>query len=254
MTRKRSFVYFAVIIAMGCIVETMLSSSGPAVCEVCLLNRSAVAADETKNQNKAIIEGRVIYEADKKRRWRFGRYYIRDRKKGHLAEAVVALRSAGLKDFPAPTKSSTWTMNQKDVRFVPETLAVRVGDRVRFTNSDPQVHNINSQSPLARFDVTVGGGKESEHTFDRAGGTRRPVVLGCKLHSAMQAWVFVFGHPFFKLTEADGSFRFENVPPGKYRLEMVHPAGGLRWTRTITIAAGTQQQDIHVSPDHKLKP
>lgn len=245
------------ILALGCAADSIFSRGERGRCEYCLLDRptvSTAAAAESVQEGTATIEGRVIYEADKKRRWRFGRYYIRDRKKGYLAEAVVALNDSSLKDYAAPQQVDTRRIDQKDTRFVPETIAIRVGDRVTFTNSDPQVHNINSQSPLARFDETIGGGQQAEYTFQRAGGTRRPVVLGCKLHSAMQAWVFVFDHPFFQQTGADGKFRLENIPPGKYRLEMAHAAGSLRRSQTITVKSGDRLQvDIRVSPDHKLE-
>jgi hypothetical protein len=64
----------------------------------------------------------------------------------------------------------------------------------------------------------------------------------------MRGWVFVFGHPFFQLTGADGLYRLERVPPGTYRLEVVHPAGHLRWSEAIEVAAGQViRKDIRVS-------
>ena len=86
----------------------------------------------------------------------------------------------------------------------------------------------------------------------RAGGTRRPVVLGCIFHSQMRSWIYVFDHPQYQLTGTDGKFRLENVPPGEYRLEMVHPPGDLRVSRRIEIKAGqTLRVDIAASPDNK---
>lgn len=34
----------------------------------------------------------------------------------------------------------------------------------------------------------------------------------------MSAFILVFGHPFFSVTDAAGRYRIDNVPPGNYAL------------------------------------
>jgi hypothetical protein len=88
--------------------------------------------------------------------------------------------------------------------------------------------------------------------FDRAGGIRQPLQVGCVFHSAMRAWIFVFDHPYYQVTQAEGRFQLTGVPPGKYELEMVHPAGELRWRKQVEIKAGeTLRVDIALSPADK---
>ena len=65
----------------------------------------------------------------------------------------------------------------------------------------------------------------------------------------MRSWIFVFDHPWFQVTGKDGSFSLEKVPPGEYRLEVVHPAGGLRARQSIQVVAGKA-----VDVDVKLMP
>lgn len=204
------------------------------------------AADET-----ATISGQVAYTADAARPWRYQRYYVKDKKAGGLAEAVVVLSGKPLKDWPA-AEPRTATMDQQNFQFVPETLAIRAGDSVRFTNSDMTTHNVKSVAPIATFNVNMEAEGDFTQPFERAGGTRTPVQLGCIYHGGMRAWVYVFDHPFYAITGADGTFRFENVPPGEYTLEMVHPAGQLRSKRTFTVIAGDDMSiPIDVSPDQK---
>ena len=50
------------------------------------------------------ITGKVVYEADASRPWRYARYYVAGKKTGQLAEAVVALAGKSLKDFGQSTK------------------------------------------------------------------------------------------------------------------------------------------------------
>jgi plastocyanin len=195
------------------------------------------------------IEGNVIYRADSKRPWRYSRYYIKDAKSGELAEAVVALRGKGL-DKASSHAPATINIDQRNFQFLPETVAIRQGDSVNFVNSDQASHNIRSSGDLANFNVTIpAGGDGYPVRFDRAGGIRRPAEVGCVFHSNMRAWIFVFDHPFYQITKADGRFRFADIPPGQYELEMVHPAGEIHWRKHITVNAGeTLRADIRVSP------
>jgi plastocyanin len=205
------------------------------------------AADSART---GAVEGTVTYQADPQRPWRYGRYYIKQAKTGELAEAVVALRARPQSDDKHEPRTAT--IGQQNFQFQPETVAIRRGDSVKFTNADQATHNVQSSSELSSFNVTMPGGGEQAVRFDRAGGTRQPVQVGCVFHSAMRAFIFVFDHPWFAITPASGKFKLTDVPPGEYDLEMSHPAGELRWRKRITIQPGeTTRIDIRVSPDDK---
>jgi len=213
-----------------------------------------LAAEPAKAPPQAggIIEGTVTYRPDAARPWRYMRYYVKNSRGGPLAEAVVALRGRALAAAAPAPGAQTVVIDQQGFQFVPETVAIRVGDSVKFTNSDETTHNVQTNSEIATFNVnTVGGGSQT-HRFDRAGGTRQFARIGCVFHSGMRAFVFVFDHPFFQLTEADGQFRFAGVPPGEYELELAHPSGELRWRQKVELAPGGRLQiDIALSPDDK---
>lgn len=196
------------------------------------------------------IEGTVFYQADTARPWRYARYYIKSSKTGELAEAVVALRARGVRDAERTPK--TVTVDQQNFQFQPEIVAIRRGDAVTFSNSDQATHNVQTSSEIASFNVNTPGGGAHTFRFDKAGGTRQYATIGCVFHSNMRAFVVVFDHPWYTLTPASGKFRLSDVPPGEYDLEMVHPAGELRWKQRVKILPGqTAQVDIRVSPDDK---
>jgi plastocyanin len=228
---------------MGCALVVAIGSPWGA------LAVNAGEPTEAKEVNSATIEGTVIYHRDPSRTWRYSRYYVQNAKSGELAEAVVALRGPSNAKSSAPAETK---IDQKNFQFQPETVAVRRGDSVTFTNSDRSAHNVRSSGALANFNITMPvDGKGYTLRLDRAGGISRPVEVDCVFHSNMRAWIFVFDHPYFMLTRADGRFRLVDVPAGEYELEMAHPAGGLRWRKPIEVKPGeTLHVDIGVSPDN----
>jgi plastocyanin len=210
---------------------------------------SAFAAEATAAE-AGTVTGRVRYQADPARPWSLGRYYING---GVLAEAVVALEGAGLPAGPAVEPKTVW-MDQKDFQFVPETLVLRAGDSVRFTNSDEALHNVLSYQGASPFNVNLPHGKEHVQPFPSGKGLEQPIQLSCVFHGAMRGWVFVFPHPYYAITAKDGKFRFENVPAGEYRLHVMHPAGELELARTVTVKPGEAVEiDLSVGPDQKKK-
>jgi len=196
------------------------------------------------------IQGSVRYVANLQYPWRLGRYYIRNAKSGELAEAVVAISKRGLKATDEKRAPVTVVIDQKDFQFTPETTAIRVGDQVRFLNSDNHPHNVKSSHPDFSFNVTMPVGSEHTETFTTASGISQPYRIDCVFHSAMQSWIFVFDHPWFQVTTANGSFFLKNVPPGEYRLDAVHPAGNLLDSQTIQVVAGeTSKIEIRMQPN-----
>jgi plastocyanin len=207
--------------------------------------------DVAKGQSPATgaIEGVVTYQADAARPWRYARYYVKQAKTGELAEAVVALRARPVSDLSRAAE--TVVIDQQNFQFQPETVAIRRGDSVKFTNADAATHNVQASSDIATFNANMAGGGEHTVKFDRAGGLNQSVRIGCVFHSAMRAWIFVFDHPWYQVTPP--RFRLPDVPPGPYDLEMVHMAGGLRSRKRVEVKAGeTLRVDIRVSADDKV--
>lgn len=147
-------------------------------------------------------------------------------------------------------------MDQRDYEFVPQILAVRSGQPVKFTNSDPANHNVRASSAQSSnaFNVFTGIDGSYTHRFV-ADPQQRPVKVGCDIHPWMGGWIYVFDHPFFAVTDAQGRFRIASVPAGRYTLMIQQPDAGYRAEREITVArGGTAAVEVQIKrEDLKLK-
>ena len=241
----RALPWLAVALALGA-----LRGSEPARAGETQERRTEISDGTERVPGTGTVEGKVLYKKDPARPWRLGRYYLKSARTSELAEAVVAVSRRGLKGPEGERKPATVTVDQKDFQFTPETNAIRAGDRVRFLNSDSATHNVRLSHLRLSFNVNMPPGGEHVEEFLVAGGIQRPFQIGCVYHSAMRSWVFVFDHPWFQLTGPDGTFHLTNVPPGEYRLEVVHPAGDLSASRSITVKADeTISAEFVLSPD-----
>jgi len=218
---------------------------------VLLIHPSSANASDNAPPKTATLKGHVIYHPDTKRPWRLGRYYIKSKTIGHLAGAVVGLQAPSLKTKSPPAK--TITIDQINFEFTPETVTIRAGDTIRFTNADDALHSVLTFSGRNPFNITVAKGAEYLHRFDKAGAFQ-PIALKCAFHGAMRGWIYVFDHPFHHITSANGAYQLNNIPPGQYTLRMTHPSGTLAYSKTITLKPGQiLELDIEVSPDNLLK-
>lgn len=199
---------------------------------------------------RSAITGVVRYQADAARPWRYARYYVSKNSERSLSSAVVCLKGRSLKGLQPPESPAQTTIDQQDYRFIPEVLAIRSGDSVKFTNSDAALHNVQALAGTEPLNVTLSQDGFSIHKFERAGNSRRPVRIGCAFHSQMQAWIYVFDHPFFAVTSEDGKFQFDGLPSGDYDLEVIHPSGNLHLTRSVHVdAAQALRLELTLSPD-----
>ena len=147
--------------------------------------------------------------------------------------SVVYLESAPRGAFES-VETTHAVMDQRGERFVPHVLAITTGTTVDFPNSDHIYHNVFSLSKTKPFDLgRYAAGHSMPVRFDRPGIVR----VFCDIHSHMNAFILVFSHPFFSLTDNEGRFRIDNVPAGTYNV-VAWNEGLLSEPHSITVPDG----------------
>jgi len=155
-------------------------------------------------------------------------------------KSVVYLESAPRGAFET-VETSHAVMDQRGERFVPHVLAITTGTIVDFPNSDNIYHNVFSLSKTRSFDLgRYAAGHSKPVKFDKPGIVR----VFCDIHSHMNAFILVFSHPFFAMTDADGRYQINNVPSGTYNL-VAWNEGVASEPRPVTVADnGVEEEDF----------
>ena len=163
-----------------------------------------------------------------------------------LRNAVVWIENPPPGVTPASAPPNEVEIDQNGCTFVPRVVVVPAGGTVDFLNSDRLLHNIHATPTLnAAFNRTQPKSRTIPVTFTKP----EIVKVACDLHSWMMAWVVVAAHPWYAVTGSDGSFAFDNLPPGQYKLSVWHERLGTV-PGTVTV---TEQQPGRVTVEMKLR-
>lgn len=144
---------------------------------------------------------------------------VTDAKGRALSDAVVYLE--GTKAMNTDSNIVKADIAQKSKQFNPLVTVVQTGSSINFPNQDSVRHHVYSFSPAKKFELKLYSGVPAKPvTFDQAG----IVVLGCNIHDAMLAFVYIVDTPFFAKTDKSGAIKISNIPEGSYVLKTWHYA------------------------------
>ncbi len=165
--------------------------------------------------------------------------------KGKLANVFVYVKSVALDSYTFDQPGSSAVLEHKGCRYVPHVLGMRVGQPLTILNSDPTYHNTHTtpKSNLEWNQTQSPGSPPLKKTFDQ------PDFMPFKdnQHPWEEAYVGVFAHPFFAISDGSGNYRIEGVPPGRYTVVVRHETLGEK-TVDITLVPG-EARDLSFSFD-----
>jgi plastocyanin len=151
--------------------------------------------------------------------------------KGGIQHAVVSVT-----DIAKGKKwaSETFTFDQKNCHFVPHVLVVKTGAPVEILNSDGILHNIHTFSTKnTAFNVAM---PKFRKKIEKSFAAPEIIRVACDAHAWMSGWIVVSESPYAVVTDADGNFKLENVPPGNYKVEVWHEKLG-KVVKEVTVKA-----------------
>jgi hypothetical protein len=119
-------------------------------------------------------------------------------------------------------------LDQKACEYIPHIQIVPKGSNLKALNSDPILHNIHSYlGEESQFNLAMPmQGIELNKPLKKSGVQSLKCDAG---HTWMSGYVIVAEHPYYALTDAQGNFSIDNIPPGKYTVKLWHEG----WETTI---------------------
>lgn len=165
---------------------------------------------------------------------------VKDSNGRPVADAVVIADALG-RDSPTPGR---FTINQRNMAFVPFVLVIPVGSTVEFGNLDPFRHHVYSFSPARKFELKLfGEGETRPVRFDKPG----LVAIGCNIHDSMQAFIQVVDTPFARKTDQAGRVTLRGVPADLRRVRVWHPLLRAPGNQLLLTVDGSRDATVPVS-------
>ena len=154
-----------------------------------------------------------------------GRVEMPDTCSPSVSPAVVTLVPTGDTPRSSPARRSTQVdlvpVNQHGLQFEPRVSVASVGQTLHFTNQDGETHSVRVLTPGFSFNQNMKPGVPADFVPDKPGLIR----LVCDVHSHMRGYVVVTDSPWARVCKGGGSFRFADVPSGRYVLNAWHEMG-----------------------------
>jgi hypothetical protein len=104
-------------------------------------------------------------------------------------------------------------------------MIIPLGERLEIVNDDPILHNVHTyldgKPPKTLFNIAqpMKGVRMKTRPMEKRGLILATCDAG---HPWMYAHIMAVEHPYYTVTDANGNFRIENIPPGDYTLQFWH--------------------------------
>jgi hypothetical protein len=113
----------------------------------------------------------------------------------------------------------------RDCEFTPFVSVVQNQGQLRMINNDPIIHNAQLyQSEKGNLRLTVPNPPGSTGTFPISFERKyRIYQMICGMHEFMQTWGYAVDNPYYAVTDENGAFAIDGLPPGTYTVTAWRP-------------------------------
>ena len=160
-----------------------------------------------------------------------------------LANAFAYVNGPALEGRTFEPPSSAAVLEHKRCQLVPRVLGIQTGQILSVNNADATTHDTNvwafenekwaaSQRP---------GSSPVEKRFLKP---EFPIWVEDHQHPWERAYLFVLPHPFFSVSDLDGSYRITGLPPGQYTVAVWHERFGKKMAEVLISASESKAVDF----------
>jgi plastocyanin len=153
---------------------------------------------------------------------------------GGVANAFVYVKSGLDPSYSFEVPTSPVVLDQKACHYSPRVVGVRVGQPLDIVNSDSTLHNVHAM-PMVNQEFNQGQPVQGMRLTKTFTAPEVMVRFVCNVHGWMHAYIGVMTNPYFAVTDADGAFKIDGLPPGTYTIGL--------WHETL----GTQEQQVTIT-------
>lgn len=169
---------------------------------------------------------------------------------GTLKNVVVYISGVKPPVPPAPTANAS--VDQQGCVYLPHVQAVTVGTSLTLMNNDRVLHNVHANlGPIQVFNVAMPiKGQKLPMKLAKPGVIKLQCDAG---HTWMSAYLHVFDHPYFAVTDDKGRFVIRDIPPGQHTVEYWHETVGGKGPGVVKTTRVTVKKDATARADVAMK-
>lgn len=167
----------------------------------------------------------------------------------NLANVIVYLKGI---EYSGDAPSEPVILDQQGCTYTPHVIGLMAGQDIKILNNDATMHNIHGL-PKKNKEFNFGMPKtlkEKTITFSIA---EDAFVIKCDVHPWMKSFIQVFDHPYFAVTESDGSFMLKNVPAGTYKIMAWQEKFGSKKMLSQEITVGEKESSVNFTFERPKK-
>jgi hypothetical protein len=151
---------------------------------------------------------------------------------GGLKNVVVFIESAPAGKTADPLKENF--LYNDGCRYAPRVVAMQRGEKLKIKSNDPKLHVPHAYlGDRTVFNLSLPFKNTTIETTSRIrqAGILRVV---CDTHAWMLGFIHVFDHPYYAVTNEQGTFSIPDLTAGNYVLTAWHEDGGVK-SQEITV-------------------
>jgi hypothetical protein len=141
--------------------------------------------------------------------------------KGELANVVISVKTDDPASLGGEVPKKAAMLDQKGCVYTPHVVAVMTGQEFIVKNDDAFMHNVQSFAKTnPPFNIAQPNKEEKKIEPFKAA---EEIQVKCQVHPWMVAYIHVFEHPFFAVSDAKGKFKIDGkLPDGEYTFVAKH--------------------------------